>query len=154
MKEPYMEDTAARLFVEMLVEQRSASVASIRRLFEERILGDQVDTLDFHGQRRFRDLDEEGKEKVIEAIQEAVDSAVGGILATLIEWSPLADMENPPLDKFYTSRFAIYLQAYAGREALEADRPSYRSRNINNYPDPLDPLDLYEKYAEAIVRAG
>lgn len=145
--ETYMEEEAARVFVRMVAEQRSGSVDSIRSILED--YGSQPGP---HSRLHewYRGLDEVGRQQAMELAQESVDIALNSLMSFLAEWSPLVGMENTPIDQFYISKFAIYLQAYVDRDAFKADRPSYRSKNVNGHPDPLD---LYEKYVEAVVRA-
>ncbi len=83
----------------------------------------------------------------LEVVREAVDLAVRGLVSLLKDWDPSPGMENPPPGQF--SRFAVYLQAYEDEGAWKYDQASHRSKDVNGYPDPLD---LYEKFADAYLK--
>lgn len=140
-------DEATRLFVEKIaLGQRNAAINGLRRILEG------------HGSRHqphprlhewFSKLGDHDKEMALEVVREAASAAVGSLVSLLEDWNPALDMENPPPGQF--TRVAIYLQSYADEEAWKIDRPSYRSKDVNGYPDPLD---LYEKYVDAELWAN
>lgn len=142
---PYAQDPATQLFVRWMVEQRNGSIDSTHRILES-YGGRQQPLRQLH--EWFSQLDEGDKDMVLTVVRQAVDSAVRGLVSYLDQEPPHLHMEEPPPGEY--SKFAVYLQAYDNEEAYEADRPSYRSKNINGYPDPYN---LYEKYVDAAMTA-
>lgn len=139
MSEVPFEEDPADMFVDTVVRSRNYALRSVQEQMGERPGG--IVPLPYLVRRHdwYRSLDEEGKQRLAEAMREAVDLALYGVML---------DLDNRYAMGFAGSRqrwgYSVYVQAYDDDDAYDADQASRRSRKLNLNEDGQELHDRHQ----------
>ena len=136
---PYSSDPVD-LLVDMIVRrQREGLVDGLRQVLEDGPPGQAPDPSDIARHKWFRSLEEDDKAMVLDMIRQSIDRALLGAMLMLDSPFHVEDRMYEPVR---------YLDVYEDEGAWAKDRPSYRTRRVN---DPAaDPDSLAGRYILAI----
>ena len=139
---PYSSDPADVLVDVIVRQQREGLLDGLRQVLEHGPPGQAPDSSDIVRHKWFWPLGEDDKAMVLDSIRQSIDRALLGAMMALDSPFHVGDQIYEPV---------LYLDVYEDEEAWAKDRPSYRTKRVN---DPAaDPDSLAGRYILAIDKS-